>query len=86
MLGQRGAVEIIVVIAEEHPRPAGAPLGNVVRRSRDDETGKASHGVGYLQSQLSALSRNPLCQLGKGSPDKAGAWGIATPSMDSSGE
>jgi hypothetical protein len=45
VFGQQGAVEPIVIVAKEHPRPPIAPLGDVVREASNDNTGEAGHGV-----------------------------------------
>jgi hypothetical protein len=45
VFGQQGAVEPIVIVAKEHPRPSVTPPRDVVREAWNDNTGKTSHGM-----------------------------------------
>lgn len=56
---QQGAIEGIIVVAEEHPRAAIAALSNMVWQTGDDEAGKAAHAPSPARSRpvsISALS------------------------------
>jgi hypothetical protein len=60
VFGQQGAVEPIVIVAKEHPRPSVTPLRDVVGEAWNDNTGKAGHGMKPASCrdscQLNALS------------------------------
>jgi hypothetical protein len=41
---QQAQVELIVLIGKKHLAPTIAPLGDMVRNGRDNNTSKTSHG------------------------------------------
>jgi hypothetical protein len=49
------AIERVVVIAEERPRPPIATLGDMVRQTGNDDTGKAGHDA-ILRSRITDVN------------------------------